>query len=392
MNKLLLKILWNNQSKWQFVFAVGGFAVGVFIMLASLQLYIEVRNILQSSEQSKEKEYIIINKQVTLMNTFSKGQSAFTDDEIDTLTQQPFVKSVGRFESSTFSVQAKLQMQFGFSPDIYFEAVPDEYIDDMPEEFVWEEGNDFVPIIISNEFLNIYNFGVAMSSNMPQLPKEAIQMFPFQIIIFDKKQNAEFNARVIGFTDRIPTVLVPINFMKWANKTYGKSENPLPQRLLLEVADKGDPAFKEFLAEKNYITNREQLKTDNTRKILSFILFIITAVGVMFVALSFVIFIINFQLLISRAKYEIDVLLNLGYTHSAISNVLNIQLLAILGLSYAAIVFVLINAFRKLALMIAEKGFEMNGIVSPKVILAGGCIVLLLMLINNITLRMTLRK
>src|SRR5690606_19458816 len=97
-------------------------------------------------------------------------------------------------------------------------------------------------------------------------------------------------------------------------------------------------------------------------------------------------------LLISRAKYEIDVLLNLGYTHSAISNVLNVQLLVILGLSYAAIVFVLISAFRKLAQMIAEKGFEMNGMVSPKVILAGGGIVLLLMLINNITLRMTLRK
>ncbi len=391
MNRLLLKILWNNQSKWQFLFAIGGFIVGVFIMLASLQLYIEVKNILFKSEQNKQNDYLIINKQVTLANTFSKGQSAFTLEEIDTLKMQPFIKSVGLFETSTFSVQAKLQMQFGFSPDIFFEAVPDEYIDNKPEEFVWEEGNDFVPIIISNEFLNIYNFGVAMSSKMPQLPKEAIQMFPFNIVIFNKNQNTQFNARVIGFTDRIPTVLVPLSFMKWANKNYGTNESPAPQRVLIEVSEK-DENFKTFLADNNYITNQEQLKGDNTKKMLNLIVALVTVVGALFVILSFVIFIINFQLLISRAKYEIDVIMNLGYSYNAISNVLNFQLLSILSISFAAIVATLFYLFKKAGIWAAEKGIETSGNLSGEVILGGVAIVVLLMLLNNITLRMSLRK
>jgi hypothetical protein len=391
MNRLLLKILWNNQSKWQFLFAIGGFVIGVFIMLASLQLYIEVKNILFKSEKDKQNDYLIINKQVTLANTFSKGQSSFTPEDLDTLKMQPFIKSIGVFETSTFSVQAKLQMQFGFSPDIFFEAVPDEYIDNKPEEFVWEEGNEFVPIIISNEFLNIYNFGVAMSSKMPQLPKEAIQMFPFNIVIFNKKENIQFSARVIGFTDRIPTVLVPLSFMKWANKTYGTTESPAPQRVLIEVTEK-DENFKKFLTDRNYITNQEQLKSDNTRKILNLVVGIITVVGALFVILSFVIFIINFQLLISRAKYEIEVIMNLGYSYNAISNVLNFQLFSILGISYAAIVAALYTVFKKAGVWANEKGIEVSGVLSLKLILTGISIVLLLMLLNNITLRMSLRK
>lgn len=391
MNNLLLKILWNNQSKWQFVFAIGGFLAGVFIMLASLQLYIEVQNILKKNEAARQNDYLIINKQVTLANTFTKGQSAFAVSDIDTIKMQPFIKSIGAFESSTFNVQAKLQMQFGFSPDIFFEAVPDKYIDNLPKDFEWQEGNDFVPIIVSNEFLNIYNFGVAMSTNLPQLPKEAIQMFPFTIVIFNKENNVTFNARIIGFSDRIPTVLVPINFMKWANKTYGKNENPAPQRLLVEVTDKGK-AFQEFLKKRNYQTNQEQLKADDTRKVLSLVMLLITTVGALFVALSFVIFIINFQLLIAKAKNEIDIILNLGYSYNAISNVLNLQLLSILSICFIAIIAALIYTFKKLAIFTTQKGFDISGKLNTEVILGGVGIVILLMILNNITLRFSLKK
>jgi hypothetical protein len=391
--RLLLKVLWNNQSKWQFLFAMGGFIAGLLIMLSSLQLYIEIKNMLAKAEADRQKEYLIINKQVTLANTFSKGASAFSPGELDTLKKQPFIKAVAPFETSTFYVQAKLQMQFGFSPDIFFEAVPDEYIDNKPEQFQWQEGSDFVPIIISNEFLNIYNFGVAMTSSLPQLPKEAIQMFPFQIRIFNKEKEATFNARVIGFSDRIPTVLVPLQFMKWANKNFGKTENPAPQRLLIEVTDKGDPQFRQFLSDNNYVTNQEQLKTDNTRKILGIIISVIATVGMLFVLLSFVIFVVNFQLLIARAQYEISVLLNLGYSHAAISNMLNLQFLVILGMSLAGVWGVMKVAFKKFSIILAERGVHLGGgELSVMVLGAGAIIIFILMLLNNITLNYTLRK
>lgn len=390
MNRLLLKILWNNQSKWQFIFAVTGFAMGLFIILSSFQIYLEIKNILFESEENHTANFVIINKQVTLANTFNKGQSAFTAEELDSIKMQPFIKSVSAFETATFSVQAKLQMQFGFSPDIFFEAVPDEYIDNRPEDFVWKAGNDFVPIIISNEFLNLYNFGVAMSSQLPQIPREAIQMFPFTILIFNKQKNLEFNARVIGFSDRIPTVLVPLSFMQWANKNYGKSEKPLPHRLLVEVND--NAAFSTFLDEKNYLTNKEQLKSDDSRKILNIVMSAVGFLGSLFVILSFVIFIVNFQLLIAKAKFELDVILNLGYTYAAISNVLNLQLAGILFSVLIGVLLLTQKLLGSITAWASEKGFELNDTIEIEVIIAGVAIVLLLMLLNNITLRWSLKK
>lgn len=390
--RLLLKLLWNNQSKWQFLFAVGGFIAGLFTILSSLQLYVDIKTVVAKNEADRQKEYLIIHKQVTLANTFNKGTSAFSSSELDTLRKQPFIQAVAPFETSTFQVQANLQMQFGFTADLFFEAIPDEYIDNRPEPFQWQEGSDFVPIIIANEFLNVYNFGVAMSSALPQLPKEAVQMFPFQIKLSGRGKEDVFNARVIGFSDRIPTVLVPLSFMKWANKTYGKTEHPPPQRLLLEVIDKDDPRFKALLAEKGYITNQELLKTDNTRKILQIILSIVTGAGVLFIALSCIIFLVSFQLLIARARYELDVLLNLGYSPSIISHVLNAQLLIILAISSGAVLASVAYVFRQLHALMIARGIVVEGKLSPLLMGTTISILLMLLLLNYTTLRAALRR
>jgi predicted RNase H-related nuclease YkuK (DUF458 family) len=57
-----------------------------------------------------------------------------------------------------------------------------------------------------------------------------------------------------------------------------------------------------------------------------------------------------------------------------------------------AIVVALYAVFKKAGVWAAEKGIEVSGVLSVKVMLAGILIVLLLMLLNNITLRMSFRK
>jgi hypothetical protein len=146
------------------------------------------------------------------------------------------------------------------------------------------------------------------------------------------------------------------------------------------------------LKKRNYQTNQEQLKADDTRKVLSLVMLLITTVGALFVMLSFVIFIINFQLLIAKAKNEIDIILNLGYSYNAISNVLNLQLLSILSICFIAIIAALIYTFKKLAIFTTQKGFDISGKLNTEVILGGVGIVILLMILNNITLRFSLKK
>ncbi|HXH19352.1 MAG TPA: hypothetical protein VNJ07_09750 [Chitinophagales bacterium] len=389
-NLLIWKILLSRQGKWQLLIAGIGFCIGLLILLVAVQLYCDLKKILET-QQNRENQtaYLIINKQVTLLNTFDKSVSGFSQSEWDTLRKQNFIKAAGAFQTNQFKITGNLTQQLGFSTDLFFEAIPDSFIDNKPEEFKWEEGKNFIPVIVSSEFLNLYNFGYAMTQGLPQLPAAAVQMIPFEVSISGNGKSEKFSAKVVAFSDRIPTVLVPWEFMSWANKEFG-SGIPSPSRLIIEVYDAGDKRLKKFLDEKKYIANSEKLRFQKAGTVLTVVVTIAGAAGVLFVILSLVIFVLNFQLILSRAKQEVDILLNLGYTRQFITRILNLQ--------FALIVFgvltVALSAQRfgviRLHEYLARHGFLLK--TETTLLLVIGVIIALFMLMfNSIALRLSLR-
>lgn len=390
MNKLLWKILLNKQGKWQFLIAGAGFCIGLFILLLSVQLYSDFNQILfAQQEKENQSSYLLINKTVTLLNTFDKSVSGFTPAEIDTIRQQDFFISIGEFQTNQFSISANLTMQLGFSTDLFFEAIPDRFIDNKPEEFKWEREKNFVPVIISTEFLNLYNFGYAMTQGLPQLPPDAIKMVPFDVTIKGNGKEQKLSARVVAFSDRIPSVLVPIDFMNWANAEFGNGTKQ-PSRLIAEVKDAGNASMKLFLEKKKYITNQEQMKTQKAGAVLKMVITLTGAVGILFVALSFVIFVLNFQLALSRAKQEIDILLNIGYTRQSISGILTIQLVLILFLVVVLAFTAHYWAVQEMHIFFAQHGFTLAAKTSLALLVSGGAAVLML-LVNQLALKISLR-
>lgn len=390
MNKLLWKILLNKQGKWQFIIAGAGFCIGLFILLLSVQLYYDFNHILfAQQEKENQSSYLLINKTVTLLNTFDKSVSGFTASEIDTIRQQDFFVSIGEFQTNQFSISANLTMQLGFSTDLFFEAIPDKFIDNKPEEFKWEPEKNFVPVILSTEFLNLYNFGYAMTQGLPQLPPDAVKMVPFDVTIKGKGKEQKLSARVVAFSDRIPSVLVPLDFMKWANAEFGEGAKQ-PSRLIAEVKDAGDERMKLFLEKKKYITNQEQMKTQKAGAALKMVITLTGAVGVLFVALSFVIFVLNFQLALSRAKQEVDILLNIGYTRQSISGILTIQLVFILLLVVAIAFAGHYFAIQKIHDYFAQHGFVLTAKTTLTLLVSVGAAGSML-LVNSIALKISLR-
>ncbi len=388
MNKLLWKILLNKQGRWQLIIASLGFCIGLFIMLLSVQLYFDLGSVLETQqERESESSYLVINKELSLLNTFDKTASGFKPEELDTIRQQPFITTVGTFQTNEFSISADLTAQLGFSTDIFFESIPDEFIDNKPEEFKWEPEKKFIPAILPTEFLNLYNFGFAMTQGLPQLPPAAIQMFPFNVSISGKGKTEKFSARVVAFSDRIPSVIVPWEFMNWANEEYG-SGSKNPSRLMLEVKDPGDEALRKFLADKKYLANTEQMRTKKAGAILKMMVTVAGGIGLLFVALSFVIFLITFQLILSRAKQEIEILLNLGYKWGSISRVLTVQLvlimLAVLCVSLAGQYF----AMKEIHGFFAQNGFTLQSDTSVTLLIGAGIAVATLV-INNLVLRLS---
>lgn len=390
MNKLLWKILLNKQGRWQFLIAGAGFCIGLFILLLSVQLYYDFNKIL-FAQQEKENQsyYLLINKTVTLLNTFNRSVSEFTPADIDTLKQQPFITSVGELQTNQYDISGNFTAQLGFSTELFFQSLPDQYIDTIPPDFKWIPEKNFIPVIMPNQFLHLYNFGFAATQGLPQLPPDAIKMFPFEVTLKGKGKEQQFSARVVGFSDRIPTILVPHDFMTWSNTEFGEGAKQ-PSWVILEVKDPGDAALKQFLEKKNYVANAEQMKIQKAGAVLKMVITLTGAVGALFVALSFVIFVLNFQLVLARARQEIDILLNIGYTRQSITGILSVQLLLILA---GVVVVALIGYFFAIAqihVFFTQYGFASESKrMLPFIISAAAAG--FMMLVNTIVLRISLR-
>jgi hypothetical protein len=135
---------------------------------------------------------------------------------------------------------------------MFFESVPDDFIDVKTDRWKFSPDDEFVPIILPKNYLDLYNFGFAEARSMPKLSQSVIGMVNFNITISGKWQHKEFKGQIAGFSNRINTILVPESFMKWANENYGEQAVSNPSRLMVEVNNPADPNIASFLKKNNY--------------------------------------------------------------------------------------------------------------------------------------------
>ena len=55
---------------------------------------------------------------------------------------------------------------------------------------------------------------------------------------------------IVGFSDRLNTILVPEAFMQWANEKYGERKAANPSRLILEVHNPADERIAQYFQKK----------------------------------------------------------------------------------------------------------------------------------------------
>ena len=96
-------------------------------------------------------------------------------------------------------------------------------------------------MIVPNQFLDMYNFGFATSQDLPQLTQELVKSLPIEIRIKDVIGRVTYYGKVVGFSDRISSVLVPQPFMDWANKEYGTTVSSKASRVVIRTKDPGNP-------------------------------------------------------------------------------------------------------------------------------------------------------
>ena len=342
--KLVQKLLNAGQGKWNLLFAAIGMSIGVLLLLLSLQAYIDVNRLLYGkSADTGMADFLIINKQITARMMGGGEENTFSPEEIAELKKQPFIKATGTITSNRFKVSASAGSQLQFYTDLFFEAVPDSFLDNKPVGWDWKESDRVLPVMLSTDFLNLYNYGFALSQGLPQLSKASVKAVSFTITISNGEKSTNFQANIVGFSDRISSILVPQEFLDWANQSFstGKDIPDQPSRLILKVTDPSNPTFVKYLADHHYETNQDKLKFSKIRLIVQTVISAIGIFGAVVVLLALIIFSIYLQLLVARAKEEIRLLITLGYSPASLGKFLVKQLMPLCLLILAAgVVFV----------------------------------------------------
>ncbi len=325
---MIWKVLKNNIKPGQIVGTFLGIMLGLTILMGALSFYLDVKPIFDDKESFWKDEYIIINKRIDLTDTYAQTQSdtvakpLFSKAEIEDLKSQKFVKDVAEFSSCSFKIKASSKNDSpiaGFSSDLFFEAVPDEFVDVNYANWKWEENNDFVPVIIPKQYLNLYNFGFAQSQNLPQVSEEGAGLIKFNITIQGKGKKQKFETRIIGFSERINTILVPESFVKWGNENFGEEKNPRPGRIIIIAKDPSSPELFKYLEDHKYDLNKSELSNSKALAFLKVIISIVLLIGLIIIALAFSLMVISIQLLLYRNNENISKLGMLGYSLKEIS-------------------------------------------------------------------------
>jgi len=339
MNQLY-SILWKDHSRAHLFWAFLGTLAGFVLLLAGIQFYKDIKGVLSENRDLLDPEYIVINKQINIGQTLGFAGTGFSEEELEDLKQQPFADQVSPFISNEFPIQGFTDNDLipEFYTELFFEAIPDQYIDIKSEDWKWDLDEKAIPIIIPQDFLNLYNFGFAQSQGLPQIPKEVISMVNFRIRLKGNMgRYDDFPGRIVGFSNRIHSILVPLDFLTWANDQYGYFAKTDPSRVILVSKDPTNPEIIRYIENKGYDTIREKLKSSRMNIILKFIISFLVVIASIIIGLAFLVFLLSLQLMISRSAQKIIRLNKIGYHYLEISLpyilLLLILLLAVTGLS-----------------------------------------------------------
>lgn len=293
---------------------------GMVIVLLSVQFYRDVLPVFTQGDSFIKKDFVIVSKKVSTLGSFVGKSSTFSEGDIADIEDQPFTKSVGRFLPSQFKVSAGMGMQgINMSTDMFFESVPDAYVDVKLDKWHFDPASGEIPIIIPRNYLNLYNFGFAQSRNLPQLSEGVMGMVNLDIRIMGNGQAARMRGNIVGFSNRLNTILVPESFIEWANGKYGTGERVEPSRLIVEVNNPTDDRIARYFDSKGYETEGNQLDTGKTAWFLKVITGIVLSVGLLISALSFYILMLSIYLLLQKNTTKLENLLLIGYSPARVA-------------------------------------------------------------------------
>lgn len=373
-------LLKKNISKGQLLGYSIANLIGLTVILCGILFYCDSRHHQKDDDQFFSDDYIVVSKKVKGVNL---QPVAFSDEEINDLSQQPWVKKLGKFTPADFSVSASINMGGkGMTTYLFFESVPDEFFDTKPKGWEFDPASKYVPIVLNKDYLALYNFGFALPQGLPQLSEDMIGTVPLKLVLSARNGTQEvFDANVVGFSSRLNTIAVPQEFMDWANSRYSPDSHQEASRLIIKIDRLNSADSDKYLADHGLEIAGDKEGADKVSQFMALVSGIVSATGFVISLLALFILLLSIFLLLQKSRSTLRNLILLGYSPWQVSKYYEKNVLTL-----NSVITLLAVGFTFICRLIWHKPLEALGLGNGNVLFMLGAAALYFIIITSINI------
>lgn len=386
---LVWKLLRQHLSIPQFIGYALANLFGMCIVLLSFQFYEDVSPVFTGEDAIMKTNYVILSKKIGTGSTISGRTNSFTNSEIEDLKAQPFATKIGKFTSAAYKANAHMGINGTevLNTELFFESIPDDFMEVQGNTWKYTPGNHEVPIILPRTYMTMYNFGFAQSRSLPKLSDGLLGMIDLDILIQGHGHQGRFKGKVVGFSNRLSSILVPQAFMDWSNAYFAPDEFAETTRLLMQSENPAEAAITKYLDKHGYEVENNQLETEKTTYFLKTMVSVVMFVGLVISLLSFYILMLSIYLLVQKNSSKLQNLLLIGYSPAQVARPYQV-LTIVLNVSVLLVAWCMLFFIRQYYMDIIETLFPNldSGTMMPAILL-GTVILATLSICNFLAIR-----
>jgi ABC-type antimicrobial peptide transport system permease subunit len=342
---MLNKLLFKNQDKKQLLIAIIGAFMGITFLITSIHYIVKVNDFGNGSDVFGPNT-IIVQKKVTNSSSLNLTKTDFSKNELVKMRNESFIEEVQPVISNNFDVSFETSDPLVpyFRTDVFVQTVDQKFLDVKTDKWHWKEGDEYVPMIMPREFLVMLNTFMS-ASGIPQISDDLVKEVKFKFKIWNKDGEERVNARIIGFTNEVSSLLVPSSFLQYGNDKYSDGTEQKITQIIVSGKESEFGLVEELLNKKGLETKNSQMIVGRLKSVVGTLFLVVFGISIIAVLASGLVLIQYMQLLMSRNSYEVRTLLRIGYNPKDIIKSFFFYFIKVFGL-IAALGLVLFFIFK----------------------------------------------
>ncbi len=388
---MIFKLFKQNVNLSQIIGFTLTSIIGLSILMLNFTLFKDLSPLFDQ-KSIFGKDIIVLSKKVNMLSSLQGKRTYFLDEELKDIKAQEFVNDLALFKSATFRVQASFMITAnqGFLSDIFLESIPPKFIDIQSDDWKFSEGDKIIPVIVPRSYLTLYNFGFAQSQGLPQISENILKTLSFTFKLEGRGRQDRYKGKIVGFSEKINSILVPEEFMTYANNIYGQSEIK-PSRLVIETDNVSNPEIAKYFKTKNYDINEDSLKGGKATYFIKLSFAIISSIGFVITGLGVLLLLLSFTVFLYKSKEKLKDLLMIGYSFQQLFRPFLFAIIVINLLS-VAISLVVTLFIRKSILLVFNKALSIEASANSILWINVPVLFVVITLLSYLSLRLTMKK